>query len=342
MGKRKYHKSKSLLSPTDYSVFKEVRKVKKKKKPVKKKSRPRRPTGSTLGTGARGKSIVYQRKQKQKQPRQKQSQSIVVHIHPKKTKSRPRFKNYSHEKAQKYFSSHYQTMSQSRAGYSLYNTLQVQKVLDALKGEKNKAAELREFYVNKYGAHMGSRVKLSQSNYQNINIEPEVKLSQSNFQNINIEPNRTGISIGTSTDPNVVVSDRRQFEKLQKLHETILTERILSKKLEPNQPAGRRVGIRSPRIQRLENRGGLSIEDFDIPPRSMIGERGQPTKSDSQLQHWLDGRMFDSRKEREEALKSLSLPDLERRAELFGKYETKGRPAKKRNKQKWIEYNATF
>ena len=122
----------------------------------------------------KSKSIVYQRKQKQKQKHQKQSQSIVVHIHPKKTKSRPRFRNYSHKKAQEYFSSHYQTMAQSRAGYSLYNSIQVKKVIDALKGIKDKNAELREFYVNKYGAEMAGKVKTE--------------------------------SIGTSTDPDVVVS----------------------------------------------------------------------------------------------------------------------------------------
>lgn len=153
MGKRKYHKSKSLLSPTDYSVYKEVRKVKKKTVLKKKKKKV---------VKGKSKSIVYQRKQKQKQPRQKQSQSIVVHIHPKKSKPRnntPRFKNYSHEKAQKYFSSHYQTMGQSRAGYSLYNSLKVKKVIDALTGDKDRAAELRAFYVEKYGAQMAPKVK---------------------------------------------------------------------------------------------------------------------------------------------------------------------------------------
>ena len=138
----------------------------------------------------KSKSIVYQRKQKQKQKHQKQSQSIVVHIHPKKTKSRPRFRNYSHKKAQEYFSSHYQTMAQSRAGYSLYNTIQVKKVVDALKGIKDKNAELREFYVNKYGAEMAEKIKTKSIGTSTTPEEPEemkssgISLTESEFQDI--------------------------------------------------------------------------------------------------------------------------------------------------------------
>ena len=149
----------------------------------------------------KSKSVVYHRKQKQKQKHQKQSQSIVVHIHPKKTKSRPRFRNYSHKKAQEYFSSHYQTMAQSRAGYSLYNTIQVKKVVDALKGIKDKNAELREFYVIKYVAEMAEKIKTKSIGTSTTPEEPLGYLTAEMGTSINIEPEEmksSGISLTES------------------------------------------------------------------------------------------------------------------------------------------------